>query len=512
MTNLPSKLGPYEPQCRLGAGGMAETFVAIKRGPAGFEQRVCIKRVLPAYEGDQEFVRSFVEEARTSATLRHGNIVQVLDFAQAEDDGSHYLVLELIDGLDLRALTQRVPRLDAELTSLIASDLAAALEHAHTPDGSRGTIVHRDLSPSNVLISRAGEVKLTDFGIARVLGSQLRTASGVIKGKVPYMPPEYIASGRFDTRGDLFALGVLLFELVHGERPFDGESEIDTLRKIVAGERRPFTARVPPGLRVVIERLLSARPEDRFASASELLDALPGFAANQARRRLAELVRTPVSELPRSWPPESDDVPAKTVPLELAVRADKPPRSPLLPSRRALFSLAAASALLFAVLLTAFLRWQMRPAVAGERPQERSLPVLPRVAEQAGATTEEAPKPPAVAVTPPAPGAAPALELAPTSSQDKLPGTTPPTPTDELSKRARGNRQGSASERGELKVVVLPFGDIWVDDKFVGPAPQSLRLSAGSHVIGVGEGKQRERRTVHVTAGKRESAIFQLPR
>src|ERR1700712_1539466 len=264
MAKSPPNPGPFEPLSRLGAGGMAETFLAVRRGPAGFAQRVCIKRILPAYEDDRDFVDSFLDEARTSAALRHANIVQVVDFGLNEADGSHYLALELVDGLDLRALMQREGPLDAELVTLIASELAAALAYAHSEDEGRPSVVHRDLSPSNVLVSRAGEVKLTDFGIARVIGGSHRTASGVIKGKVPYMPPEYIDGGRFDTRGDLFSLGVLLYELCHGVRPFDGDSEIDTMRRIVSGDRRPFQAPAPRQLISCIDRLLQRQPAHRF--------------------------------------------------------------------------------------------------------------------------------------------------------------------------------------------------------------------------------------------------------
>src|SRR5262245_54105617 len=196
MSQLPPRFGPFEPVQRLGAGGMAETFVAVRRGPAGFEQRVCIKRILPAYEGDRDFVEAFLREARTSAQLRHANIVQVLDFGLADD--SHYLALELIDGIDLRALLRRrseSPALDAEHVTLIAADLALARDHAHGGGQAREAIVHRDISPSNVLASRAGEIKLVDFGIARAIGGTHHTATGIIKGKVPYLPPEYIERG-----------------------------------------------------------------------------------------------------------------------------------------------------------------------------------------------------------------------------------------------------------------------------------------------------------------------------
>jgi hypothetical protein len=301
MAHLPPRFGPFEPVQRLGAGGMAETFVAVRRGPAGFEQRVCIKRILPAYEADRDFVEAFLREARTSAQLRHANIVQVLDFGVADD--SHYLALELIDGIDLRALLRRrsdSPALDAELVTLIAGDLALALDHAHGGGQARDAIVHRDISPSNVLASRAGEIKLTDFGIARAIGGTQHTATGIIKGKVPYLPPEYIEHGEFEARSDLFSLGVMLHELLTGQRPFDGESDLDTVRRIISGERRELRAlapEAPAALLDCIERLLATRPEERPGSASALLDMLPQIPVHRVRMRLGELVRRELGEI-----------------------------------------------------------------------------------------------------------------------------------------------------------------------------------------------------------------------
>lgn len=276
--------------------------MAVRRGPGGFEQNVCIKRILPSFESDAEFVESFLQEARMSAALRHANIVQVLDFGLADD--SHYLALELVDGLDLRALLgsdsdQRIV-LDPDYVALIAADVCAALEHAHSDAPGRPSVVHRDVSPSNVLVSTAGEVKLTDFGIARATTGRGRTATGIIKGKVPYMPPEYIERSMFDPRGDLFSLGVMLYEALAGQRPFDGHSDIDTIRRIVAGQHTHLGALAqgaPAHLVQCVERLLTVRPDDRYPSARALLEALPPVATHRVRRRLGDLVRQRVQDL-----------------------------------------------------------------------------------------------------------------------------------------------------------------------------------------------------------------------
>ncbi len=649
MAHLPAKLGPFEPLHRLGAGGMAETFVAVRRGPGGFEQRVCIKRILPAYVGDQSFVAAFLAEARTSAALRHANIVQVLDFGLAPEDGSYYLALELVDGLDLRALAEQGAAFDAALVILIASELASALEYAHAADDGRARVVHRDLSPSNVLVSRAGEVKLTDFGIARVVGGAPRTATGVIKGKVPYMPPEYIEGSRFDERGDLFALGVLLFELLHGERPFDGESDLDTLRRIVAGERRRFRAKAPTPLIQCIERLLRKNPDERFPSAQALLGALPPIQVHATRKRLADIVRARVPSTPRvtpvrlsevptsapewsggapgasgrerngeargfsaewngdargSFPPERNgerrgpardqpavnpiartvearagarergDVPASAAQLAAAlpVRAPivEPTRTSYLaparggPSKLALLALAAAAAALFTVALLALLKLESRLVGAAE-----PLPPVPTAiaatATAPSAATPAAPSPSAP-VGPPSEGegegkseseseSSPNRDEAGSEPQAAdVPLPTPPAnlpvsavveahagvrerndadlparagafpsrrsvrrparaQASEASAASRRAQEPSASAQAsaELRIVVVPFGEVWVDDRYLGQSPLSVKLAPGSHELAVGEGRARERRTIQVTAGQHEELTLRLP-
>jgi serine/threonine protein kinase len=542
MEHAKPKLGPFELLRRLGAGGMAETFLAVRRGPAGFEQRVCIKRILPAYESDREFVDAFLDEARTSAALRHANIVQVVDFGLNAADGSHYLALELVDGMDLRALIERQAEFDAELVTLIASELAAALQHAHAADEGRAPVVHRDLSPSNVLISRAGEIKLTDFGIARAIGGSHRTASGVIKGKIPYMPPEYVEGGRFDARGDLFALGVLIYELLHGRRPFDGDSELDTLRRIAAGERRPFEASAPAALVTCVDRLLQRDPAARFEDAHALLDALPSVPVHQVRRRLAALVRARTSQtslldtfavqqtvhqpVPRTLPlaeerpPQPDPrtpTPARATP-EVSRR-----RSSLLPSRAALLALVGSLAISLCVLALAVAR--------GGQPQASVAPRPPRLPAWPGMSSINT-----------IPGADPSMKAASTRPQvqDGLSTRDPlaeaasgaadvdtrslvrgsgahstDTSAGGPDRRAGSDRaatsdelRSSKRELAELYVVVYPFGDVWVDDKPAGPAPLSLHLAPGSHEIAVGEGRARERQTVRLRSGESRHLTF----
>jgi serine/threonine protein kinase len=281
------RFGGYELERRIGAGGMAETFVALRRGYGGIEQRVCLKRILPAWQHDARYVRMFLEEGRVAARLRHATIVQVVDVG--EQDGVPFLALELVEGTDLRRLVAARP-LPPELVARVALDLATALEVAHQ-DG----VLHRDVSPANVLLSFAGEVKLADFGIARAADRERMTATGVAKGKVAYLAPEYAASGEATTSSDLYSLGVTLFEAATGERPFAARTELGAMQRARLAERTPTASLAPslaPELCVAIDRLVSADPSVRFESADALFDAIAHLTpAPATRRALGALVR-----------------------------------------------------------------------------------------------------------------------------------------------------------------------------------------------------------------------------
>ncbi len=293
--------GPYRLMRRLGVGGMAEAYEAIRRGRSGFTQRVCLKLVLPFFVEDPDFLQLFEREARLAATLRHSNIVGVIDFG--EIDGRSYMALELVDGPDLRILLDQQPgkRLSPELVSLLGLELARALEHAHQPRAAspyEGTeaaahgIVHRDLSPSNVLISMQGEVMLTDFGVAKAMSGASRKQSAV-KGKIPYMSPEQLRAEPLDGRADLFALGVVLYEALAGERPYEGPHDPATIMLILEGDRPRLSTlapEAPKGLCEMIDSLVDPDPDQRPESAEALIELLDDFAPTpRTRRKLARI-------------------------------------------------------------------------------------------------------------------------------------------------------------------------------------------------------------------------------
>src|SRR5262245_9029236 len=232
------KLGKYEVIRQIAIGGMAELYLARTLGIEGFEKLVVLKRILPQYVTNSTFVNMFLNEARMQATLHHPNVAQVYDIGLEE--GDYFFAMEYIHGEDLDRIQkaseeQGVPvSMDAALT-LIAG-LCAGLNYAHekaSADGKPLGIVHRDVSPSNVLVSYDGAVKLVDFGIARV-ASRPGTTQGGLKGKIAYMSPEQgMANAKLDRRSDIYAIGTLLYELTTGKLPFTGETEYQVLNQIV---------------------------------------------------------------------------------------------------------------------------------------------------------------------------------------------------------------------------------------------------------------------------------------
>lgn len=291
-------MGPFELEKQLGRGGMAETFVAVRYGPAGFEQRVCLKRILPELARDPNMVRLFLDEARNTASLRHSNIVQVIDFGT--DNDQHYLALELVDGMDLHRLLDALPEgmrgLPADLVAHIGVELSAALDYAHNAPNLAGQhgIFHRDLSPGNILVSTNGDLKLTDFGVAKAAGQARATAAGVVRGKVEYMAPEYGMGGEYDARCDQFSLGVLLFETLTGARPYLGNSQGEVLHRARQGFHKPLatlTGSVPPQLSDAIQRMIRPKGDQRFDSMAEVTKALLDIAPGpRGRAALAQLV------------------------------------------------------------------------------------------------------------------------------------------------------------------------------------------------------------------------------
>jgi serine/threonine protein kinase len=267
------RIGPYRVVRKLGQGGMAQVFLAVAYGASGFEKRVAIKLLLPELEHSAELVRALIEEARLGAQLVHRNLVQVHQLGVA--DGRYYVVMELVDGCDLATLLGRAPP-PPSIALAVAEELARALDYVHRACDDAGRplgLVHRDVSPANVLISRAGEIKLADFGVAKATLLADITRGNVRKGKYAYMSPEQVAGDTLTAASDQFALGILLFEMLTGERPFDGEGPHQTMERIRRADP-PDWSRLPEALRDPLARCLAREPTARFPSTEELRRAL----------------------------------------------------------------------------------------------------------------------------------------------------------------------------------------------------------------------------------------------
>ena len=263
-------LGPYHIERRLAAGGMAEVFVARREGLHGFQKRVALKRILPQFSSDPDFVWMFIDEARLAALLEHPNIVQVFDFGTMGDD--LVLVMELVDGSNVSRLLRAAPAdlpIPWDVALHIAYQTAQALDYAHHAVDDKGEsleFVHRDVSPANILLSRGGHVKLTDFGIATVRSRAPTTEDGQVRGKLGYMSPEQVLGKELSGKSDVFTLSTVLAEMLIGEPLFQGESELNVLLQIRDGDLRVLARcerRIPQDIRALVLRGLQRDPAER---------------------------------------------------------------------------------------------------------------------------------------------------------------------------------------------------------------------------------------------------------
>jgi serine/threonine protein kinase len=298
---MPNQIGRYQILDRLAVGGMAELFKAQLIGQLGFEKLVAIKKILPHLAGDQQFVEMFLDEARITAKLDHRNIVAVYELGTDAD--TPYIAMQYVDGLDVLALLRECARaqirLPPEHAAMIARDVLDALDYAHNAvdvGGRRLAIVHRDISPGNVLLSWRGDVKLTDFGIARAAERRHKTEAGTLKGKYGYMSPEQVSGAEVDARSDLFSVGILLAEMVMARRLFTSTNDLDILlavRDARLERLHKYASEFPVELRVLTVRALQRRPEDRWQSAAQFRDALDEWIRRTSRvtsRELAALI------------------------------------------------------------------------------------------------------------------------------------------------------------------------------------------------------------------------------
>jgi eukaryotic-like serine/threonine-protein kinase len=300
------RIGRYEILHRIGSGGMAEVFLGRTTGEGGFEKIVALKRILPHMTTNEDLVRMFIDEARISATLSHSNIGQIFEFGKA--DQSYFIAMEYVQGVDLRSVYRHFQRQralpPAPVAAFVIKHVCAALEHAHSKLDSQGRplgIIHRDVSPSNVLLSFEGEVKLIDFGIAKATHRMSVTVGASLKGKYAYMSPEQAAGLPMDHRSDIFGAGTLLFELLTGLNPFLGETDFATLERVRKGRSPAPSSQVreiPLELDRICLRALARDPKDRYSSAGDMEEALEAYCQRAAfsARQMARWIKKHLPE------------------------------------------------------------------------------------------------------------------------------------------------------------------------------------------------------------------------
>ena len=321
-SNLPQPFGPYTLLRRLAAGGMAEVYLATTSGAAGFEKLVAIKRIHPHHAADEGFGSMLLDEAKLSVSLTHRNIVQTLDLRRV--DGGYVLVMEHVEGYDahqvLDALRREGRLLPVDIAAHIIAEVCRGLDYAHRHRDDQGEptrIVHRDVSPQNLLLSFAGEVKIADFGIAKAESRRSDPESGIIKGKYFYMSPEQAWAEPLDHRSDIFSAGVVLWELLVGER-LHKESQVqlllDAVRRAEVPAPSSARAEVPGELDAIVACATAVNPAERYPDAGKMADALVAYLARREPIHASRQIGEMLSALP---PPSSSgrgQFPASEVP------------------------------------------------------------------------------------------------------------------------------------------------------------------------------------------------------
>jgi serine/threonine protein kinase len=312
------QVGKYQLIRKLAAGGMAEVWLANVDGPMGFKKDVVLKRILPHLAENAAFLQMFFTEARLAARLNHPHIVQIFDFGQA--DGTYYLAMEYIEGLNLRALLKRVsllkmamsPVLCARLIATACEGLTFAHELCATDTGEPLELIHRDVSLDNIMVSKQGSLKIVDFGIAKAADQSHLTSTGVIKGKLSYMAPEQLRNKPLDLRVDVYSLGVVFYELLTGHKPFDATSEASMAQAILF--EPPVSARryrpdLPQEVSAILDRALAKDREKRYpdcrAFHADLEDYIVATGKKVGEQRIAHFVSKLMEvELPNVPPQE----------------------------------------------------------------------------------------------------------------------------------------------------------------------------------------------------------------
>jgi len=292
------KIGDYTIERRIAFGGMAEVLLCRIEGPGGFRKQVVLKRILETKQRDERYVKLFLDEARVAALFRHPNLVHVQ--ALEQDGDGYFMVMEYLEGLDVDHLLSACERKNQlvpfDIAAHIVTEAAEGLHYAHqlrAPNGAPLNLIHRDISPANIIVTSIGSIKVVDFGIAKHAAQTHETQAGELKGKLSYMSPEQARGMDLDHRSDVFSLGAVLYELLTGVHCFKRNSQIETLAAVAEGEYVPasdYRDGVPPDLERILDRMLSPGPEDRHPTAQDVADQLRAFMAATRTPRPADVV------------------------------------------------------------------------------------------------------------------------------------------------------------------------------------------------------------------------------
>ncbi len=508
--------GDYVLLDRIAVGGMAEIFKAKQSGPRGFERILVIKRILQHLSNEVEFKQMFDDEARIAAQLRHANIVQI--FELGDIDGTPYIAMEFVEGRNLRDLTRALQakgmQLSVEQTLFIISETLRGLHYAHHRSDSSGKaleIIHRDMSPQNIILSYEGEVKILDFGIAKAASRISKTEAGVLKGKFSYMSPEQ-ASGRPITQStDIYAVGVILHELLTGERLFRAETDIETIERVKIGivpkpsDRNP---QIPPELDAIVLKCLQRNPEKRYQTAGEMQADIsrlmreknlvygPQELSAFMKTLFADFIKEDRERL-RSALERAPEAPSKSARTHIAFKADtaiqKDKTRVSNPSQKGrgffvlLLTLFVVSMAVY-VYVQDFANAPSKPTAPDARPINPSVFKAPQDAKPTITNTEPEPKPEAKPEEP-----QPKVEEILTVDKPKV--DTPPEVKPETKPTEARPRQRPAPRRiiikgtGTLDVLPPPdgFAELFINNQSYGYVPGSratnIRLSAGKHQI-----------------------------
>lgn len=496
-------LGKYHLQKLLATGGMGEVFLARQEGPASFTKSVVVKRLLRHLAADPAFVKMFLEEARLAALVTHPNVVQI--FELGEEHGTYFIAMEYVRGRSLREVKSASPglRLEPALAAYVAAQVLHGLHAAHTLVGEDGVpigLVHRDVSPENVLVGFDGAVKLVDFGIAKA-ASKTSTHRTTLKGKYAYMAPEQYEDRAIDARTDVFACGVLLYELVCGTRPFTGASDAAVMHAILTGEPMPLVdlhLGVSPRLSAIVDTALAKDADDRHSSAEEMAKELEAWALDEGavlsaiapRARMRELfpTREPASATtPTTALTEPDlaqpatthlthELAAPTRVAPSASMAPPPRRGPSTPPSPGPATRRVRRTLVLGVILLASVA-----GVAATAAVKTSASLPGRSADTRPAQVTALSQSSSSAPPDPQPSSLP-LDSAPVSAP-------PPSAADtKLAPRRTGpaakEPKPAAGTMGSVAFRIRPWAEVVVDGRPLGITPLApVELPAGRHVV-----------------------------